>query len=91
MEVYTFIMEYLGGTYISQVNANDGSIAMRIWINNLLVPEIEGFTEKDKQRIIENDFVDEEAILIDGLKNTWHFLVKTKKGVGHVNFVKTKV
>ena len=64
MELYTFIMEYLGGTYISQV--------------------------KDKQKIIKNDFEDEEAVLIKGIKNTWHFSIRTKKGIGFVNFVMTK-
>jgi hypothetical protein len=91
MEVYTFIMDYLGGTYISQIEANDIKNAMHKWIKDLLVEEIEGFTENDRRRIIEDNFIDEEPTLLNGLSNTWHFLVLTKKGTGFVNFVKTKV
>ncbi len=90
MELYTFIMEYLGGTYISQVKAQDEYNAMRQWISNLNVHEIKGLTIRDKQKIIKNDFEDEEAVLIKGIKNTWHFSIRTKKGIGFVNFVMTK-
>lgn len=91
MGLYTFIMDYLGGTYISQVKAKNTTIAMHEWIANLSVKEIKGFTEKDKKIIIETDLEDEKPILIDGIKNTWHFLVTTKKGIGYINFIKTKV
>ena len=90
MELYTFIMEYLGGTYISQVKADSNTNAMRTWIKNLLIQEIEGFTEKDLKKLIEYDFCDEEPVLLNELKNTWHFLITTKKGIGFINFVKTK-
>jgi len=55
-------MEYLGGTYISQVKAQDEYNAMRQWISNLNVHEIKGLTIRDKQKIIKNDFEDEEAV-----------------------------
>ena len=89
MSVYTFILDYLGGTYISQVVSDDEYNARDLWIEKLETNEIQYFTEKDKQNIILSKFNDEHPILLKGLTNTWNFLISTKKGVGHVNFVKT--
>jgi hypothetical protein len=83
-------MEYLGGTYISQIKAKDEHSAMRKWIKKLNVQEIKDFSISDKQKIIKNNFEDEEAILIKGITSTWHFLITTKKGIGFINFVMTK-
>lgn len=82
-------MEYLGGTYISQVEATDKEQARDIWIRELEITGIEFFTIQDKNDIIEENFVDNEMTPINGMKNVWLFLVNTKKGYGHVNVVKT--
>ena len=89
LDLYTFIMEYLGGTYISQVEAINHKEAMKIWLDNLKWQEIENFTLNDKLSLIKENFVDEEPMLIEGLKNTWCFLIQTKKGTGFVNYVRT--
>ena len=49
--LYTFIMYYLGGTYISQVTVASEEKAIRIWIRNLKISEIKGFGEADKKNI----------------------------------------
>lgn len=41
MHTYTFILDYLGGTYISQVVANDEFNAMNVWIEKLEIVEIQ--------------------------------------------------
>lgn len=91
MELFTFIMAYLGGTYISQVEAIDKEQARDIWIKNLEVKEIESFTIKDKENIIKENFSDEDIVLIKGMKSVWFFMVETKEGYGHVNLIKTKL
>lgn len=87
--LYTFIMNYLGGTYVSQVIAPDPESGMRFWIKKLNTKDIEGFSENDKQKLIQEDFVNEEPVLLTGLDNVWHFLILTEKGTGFVYFVKT--
>jgi hypothetical protein len=82
-------MEYLEGTYISQVNANNIGKAMMPWIQNLKTEEIKGFSSSDKKKLINDNFSDEVPVLIRGMKNVWHFLIITKKGTGFVNCVKT--
>ena len=90
MELFTFIMTYLGGTYISQVEARDKEQARDIWIRTLKIKEIKFFTIKDQENIIKENFVDDDLALIEGMKNVWFFMVETKKGFGHVNLIKTK-
>jgi hypothetical protein len=62
---------------------------MFVWIQQLEISKIEGFTSADKQKIIKSEFVDENPVLLEGLSNVWNFLVETKKGFGHVNYVAT--
>lgn len=90
MHLYTFIIEFLGGTYISQVMALDEKHAMRSWLQNLNVIDIQGLTLNDKTEALTDNFSDEDPILIDGLLNVWHFNLRTQKGIAFINFVKTK-
>ncbi|MEO6522967.1 MAG: hypothetical protein ABIN91_14895 [Mucilaginibacter sp.] len=88
-ELYTFIMEYWGGTYISQVEAADHKEAIKVWIVNLEISEIKGFSEADKAKAIDNDdFYD--ATLLKGLTNVWCIGFIASKGYALINFVKTK-
>lgn len=89
MQLFTFIMNYLGGTYIDQVVASNETEAMRVWIKQLDSSEIKGFSALDKKRIINNNFDDEIPVSIKGVKNVWFCLIDTKKGYGHVNIIKT--
>lgn len=47
-DLYTFIMEYAGGTCVSQVNAFNINEAQLLWLTNLDVENIDDFTEKIK-------------------------------------------
>ena len=90
MFLYTFIMTYLEGIYISQVYAEGEIQAMRKWIRKLDVKSIEGFTEIDRQKIIADDFSDETPVLIKECSNVWCFGVRTNKELTLINFVKTE-
>ena len=91
MEIYTFIMDYLGGTYISQVEAINKEQARDIWIKELEVKEIKSFTIQDQEEILKHGFSDEDITHLKGVKSVWFFMVNTKKGNGYVNIVKTKL
>ena len=84
--LYTFIMDYLGGTYISQVDAENAEQAMEAWIKTLVVEEVEHFSETDRKKIIRVGFHEDEPGLLTGIKNVWHFTVETKKGFAHIMF-----
>jgi hypothetical protein len=91
MYLYSFIMQYDEGCYISQVAAVSEHEAMRVWLNTLDVNPIDNFSEKDKKRLIAEDFVDEDPILISGCKNIWDIglRVRKNKGLAMINIVKT--
>ncbi|MBO9203358.1 hypothetical protein J7I42_23945 [Niastella sp. MAH-29] len=84
-------MEYLGGTYISQIEATSKENARVIWIKTLNIEEIEGFTIADKENIIKENFSDDDITPINQTKSVWFFMVEAKNGYGHVNMVKTKL
>lgn len=88
---YTFIMNYDGGTFIAQIEAKNEHNAMRVWLRELDVNNIEGFTEKERQRLIDEDFEDEDPIPIEGCTNIWCFglRVSNYKELALINFVKT--
>jgi hypothetical protein len=88
---YSFIMDYDGGNYIAQVYATSEQEAMRVWLNTLDVGPIENFSEKDKKRLIMEDFVDEDPILISGCKNIWNIGLRIRKNkmLAMINIVKT--
>ncbi len=88
-ELFTFIMNYFGGTYIEQVVASNEIDAMHLWIQCLKISEIKGFSILDQKRIIKNNFDDEIPVPIKRMRNVWFCLVNTKKGYGHVNIIKT--
>lgn len=48
-ELFTFIMNFLGGTYIDQVVAANEIQAMQLWIQSLKIDEIKGFTYSNKK------------------------------------------
>ena len=91
MALYTFILQYDGGTYVSQVVEQNNLDAMRKWLRELDVSEIPGFTEVDKQLLIKDDFSDETPIQLKDCINIWCFGLRTNKELALVNFVLTQI
>ena len=76
MALYTFIVDYNGGTYISQITAPNPKSAVRSWADNFPIEAVPGLGAKSKQELIRILQRDEEEdginyVLIDGLTNTW--------------------
>jgi hypothetical protein len=53
MGLFTFIMDYKGETYISQIQADGKTTAMIFWIQNLNTSKIKGFSKLDEKRVID--------------------------------------
>jgi hypothetical protein len=89
MPIYTFLMEYAGGTYVSQVKAASPKSACLKWAKSLDVSQINGMRERSKQALLKQ--MKEEAPLpLDGLLNAWCTTAYLRKGLVLINLVKTE-
>lgn len=69
--LYTILVEYDGGTYISQELAKDPATAVQYWSRN---EKSEGFPNQlsRSQRIeLQQDFYNPDLVQIKGLTNVW--------------------
>ena len=93
MALYTFIADYKGGIYISQVVAPDPKSAVFTWAQNLEVEAICGFGAQSKQKLLQNLQRDEEEnmgyVPLKGLTNTWYADALVRGHLMLINFVET--
>ena len=93
MPLYTFIADYEGGTYVSQVTAPDASSAVLSWAENLDVKAIPNLGVKARTKMVETLRQDEEDGVghtrLEGLSNVWFFCIGVRRKMMYVNFVQT--
>jgi len=85
-DLFTIMMEYHGGTYISQVRASDLSSVLTLWGENLRDQDLKDWklTRSDVERVIART-----PILLDSLESAWCATETAKRGLILVNIVKT--
>jgi hypothetical protein len=90
MALFTCIMEYEGGTYISQVEAVSVKAACLSWARNLDVSQIAGLGAKGKLLLIEEMRGDSNRIVsIEGVSNVWFVGALIRRKPVSVNVVQT--
>lgn len=94
MATFTFILDYRGGTYISQISADSIGQAILHWARNLPVNEITHLGPKLKQRLIDGLESDGDNIYgatpLQGVTNVWYVSVPLPYSLGTIlNAVKT--
>jgi len=90
MALYSFIMDFREGTYISQTTATDIKKAIESWAKTLEVDGIQYIGEKSKQYLIDNlDFVYELTGKIDTVQNIWITQFGFKTGIATIHIFKT--
>ncbi len=89
MAFYTFIMEFAGGTYISQVKAVSAKAACVKWAQSLDMSEVEGLGLKGKESLIEQ-MREKSPVALEGLLNAWctGALIRGKSAL--INLVQTE-
>ncbi len=92
MALYTFIMEFMGGTYISQINEKSLNRACRKWARTLKVKEIKGLGPKCQTLLIQEmkDKINQPVALND-VQNVWCTSALMKGRWALINIVKTNV
>ena len=88
MPLYTFIMEYAGGTYISQIKAASPKAAVGRWARELPPDEIPDFGPASKARLLRE--VEAEVLApVEGLSNVWCVAALIRGNLALINFVQT--
>ena len=90
MHLHTFIIEYAGGTYVSQIQADDERAALSIWLSKLASHRIADAVSLDIAAVFEgydgrDDHID-NPVLLDGLTNAWCISASGPQGslTGHI-------
>ena len=90
--LFTYIVEFRGGTYCSQVNTKNIYESLNTWVELLRKGEIEikHLGEQTIKEIVnESQNEDENPLLLNGLQNIWCFAFSTRHGFLLGNIVLT--
>jgi hypothetical protein len=91
MPLFTFIMDFAGGTYISQVDAPSTTTACVKWAEELDVSGVKGIGANSKASLI-NQMKDEEQEPqpLNGIFNAWCTTASLRGGLALINIVRTE-
>lgn len=91
MPLYTFIMEYRGGTYIRQLRAATPRAAARAWAKRLDHGVVYGFGKAGKEQLVRamHDGI-YDPVPITGVKHTWCCSTLVRHHSMGINFVQTE-
>ena len=91
--LYTVVMDYRGGTYISQVDAGNVAGALETWADTLDQRSIGELGPRRKAGLTDDIKVQlssgQEPALLDGLVNVWCAAASTSGGLALINIVAT--
>ena len=88
MPLYTFVMDYDGGTYIAQVKASSPTIAVKKWAKGLEQEAVHGISAKSKAKLI-RQIKDETLSPVTGILNTWCVSTILSRKLALIHFIKT--
>jgi hypothetical protein len=88
MPLYTFIMEFEGGSYISQVKASSPKSACVKWAEILDPSGIYRLSETGKSILVE-EMRKEVPVAIKGVTNTWFTSAVIRGKSANINLVQT--
>jgi hypothetical protein len=88
MQLYTFFLDYRGGTYVSQVSAPSPALALKVWAETLSKTEIEKLGPKSKSDLIEKVQLDTPTAL-EGIKHTWCCSIVLRGHLALIHFTQT--
>jgi hypothetical protein len=88
MSIFTFILEYSGGTYIKQLEADGVKRARDLWAERIDLNQVHGLTQKSASDFREL-FTSNDVVLLDGLRNVWCQSRVIRNKLALLNIVKT--
>ena len=90
MALFTVVMEYNEGTYISQIKNASPENALRLWGTSLDLNTIPNFGSKSK-KILLNELLDcnHKLVLLDKMVNAWCTSLVIRNKLILLNIIKT--
>ena len=88
--IYTFVLNFEGETYVSQVESGSLRRAMLIWGESLDVNAVKLMREDIRRGFLEDIQDGEYGAPINGLVNAWMFVVESQRRFGHVYVAKAE-
>lgn len=88
MALYTFLLSYRGGTYVSQVSASSHKTAPKQWAVSLEEFSVPGLGAAGIKQI-EQQMRTVAVVPIDRCKYVWSFTVIVRGDAGVVHYVQT--
>lgn len=89
-KLYTFLLSFNGGIYISQKVAESPKKALIVQSEELSIQEIEGLGPKRKEKIVKAA-KQEEPTPIKDVNNVWCSMFLSGTNLAVVNFVQTEI
>jgi hypothetical protein len=87
-QLYTFFLDYKGGTYVSQVRASSPLKALTIWGEALNHTQVDGLSRSAKKKLTAE--INEPPTLLEGVKNTWCYSALLRGHLALIHFTLTK-
>lgn len=88
MALYTFIMNYGGGIYTSQVRARSVKAAARKWAETFDPKPVTGFGNTGKRQLIERIDEDDPTALT-GVIRVWYMSALVRNQLASINIIET--
>jgi len=88
MPLYTFVLDYDGGTYVAQVSAETPERAPVAWAQSLRPGEVRGMGQASLSRLVAELEAD-TPIPLDGLANTWCSVAGVRGKLALIHFIAT--
>jgi hypothetical protein len=85
--LFTVILEYAGGTYISQVRATNRRAALSAWLRLLPKKKLPGIGKLAIEAL--RHALTENQVAVNGLNNVWCMSCSLRRGLALINVVQT--
>jgi hypothetical protein len=89
MPLYTFIMEYVGGSYVSQVKASSAKVACVKWAKALDVEKVVGLGQSSKLALVK-EMREEIPVAIQNTLGVWCVTALLRGKLALITFVQTE-
>lgn len=87
-KLFTFVLDYRGGTYISQIESDSVSLSLRKWLDVVDLDEVWGLTNRGRSRFREA-LLSHDLAAVDRVSNVWCASGRVRGALATVHVVQT--